>query len=234
MGADVPQAVHLAGLGRIAPPLALLAAPVVLIVEPALGILRHNGTDGADLPRPDQIPDVLGGDMAGVGIGHHEQQALLPGQPCQLLPLGAVHRQGFIAGHMNARLQKGLADLVVGHIGGDHHHEIDAVLPGTLRAGHLLVVGIAPLRVQPQGLPLGPALLRTAGEAARHQSGGAVQSDGPPVGVSDERSRPSAYHSIGQCSAHAVNLLRVMCVRGTFASGPLWFYYTCPARLFPG
>ena len=65
MGAQVAQAVHAAGAGGIAAPLALLAAVVVLMGQPSLRILRHHGPDLADGAGGHQIPGVLGGDMAG-------------------------------------------------------------------------------------------------------------------------------------------------------------------------
>ena len=207
MGADVPQAVDPARLGGVAPPGPLLAAAVVLAVQPALGVLGHHGADRPDLSGPDQVPDVLGGDMAGVGVGDHEEKPLLLGQLLQLLPLGAVGGQGLVAGHVDARLQKGLADLIVGDVGGDHHHKVDAVLPLCLGPGHLPVVGVAPLRVQAQLLPQGAGLLRTPGEAPGRQPGRAVQGDGLPVGLPDKRTGAASHHTIGQCSAHAVSLL---------------------------
>ncbi len=77
-----------------------------------------------------QIPDVLGGDMAGVGVGHHEQPFLFRRQLLQLRGLGVGDGDGLVAGDVDARVQKRLADLKMGDVGSHHHHKVDAVGPG--------------------------------------------------------------------------------------------------------
>ena len=88
--------------------------------------------------------------MAGVGVGHHEQPVLLRRQLLQLRSLGVGDGDGLVAGDVDARIQKRLADLKMGDVGSHHHHKVDAVGAGGFLLCHLPVVGIAPGGVQPQ------------------------------------------------------------------------------------
>ena len=183
MGTQIAQAVDAAGAGRIAAPLALLSAMVVFMGQPALGVLRHDGPDLADGAGGHQIPGILGGHMAGISVGHHEEKALLLGQGFQLRGLGIGDGHRLITGNMDARIQKGLADLIVGDIGRHYHHKVDAVVPGSLLFRHLPIIGIAAGRVHAQLPGRLPGLFRMGGKDAGHQLGGTVQGDGPAVRI---------------------------------------------------
>lgn len=116
MRAEVAQAVDAAGLLRVAAPFALLAAPLALIGEPALRILRHDRADLAELALGDIAADMLGRHMAHIGVGHEEEQALLLGQCLELLRLLRRQAQRLVARDMDPGLQEGLAGGIMRHV----------------------------------------------------------------------------------------------------------------------
>ena len=221
MGAQIAQAVHAAGAGGVAAPLALLAAVVILVGQPPLGILRHHGPDLADGAGGHQILGVLGGDMAGVGVGHHEQPFLFRRQLLQLRGLGVGDGDGLVAGDVDAHVQKRLADLKMGDVGSHHHHKVDAVGAGGLLLCHLPVVGIAPGGVQPQRFRRFAGFFGMGGKDAGHQFGRAVQGDGPPMGIADEGTGAAAHHSVAQNLFHAHMLLSDFPTYAETALGPV-------------
>ena len=202
VGAQIAQAVGIAGKLRVAAPFSLLAAPLALIGQPALGILRRHRAHLADIAALDDLLRVLGGDVAHVGVGHQEQQVLFLRQLLELGGLLGVDAQRLVARHVDARLQEGLAGAVVRVVRRDHHDEIDLVLAGALGLRHFLIVRVQAVFGDVQLLARGDRLFVAARKTTRHQRGLAVQVNRMAMGVTDVSPGSAAHHAVGKPPAH--------------------------------
>ena len=136
---------------------------------------------------------------------HHKNQILATVAAAVVCPvvntglfcLGAVCHKRLVAGHMDPRLQKCLADFIVGGIWRNHYDKINAVLSFSFCLCHLPVAGIAPVRLKSQRLSLALCLFRIPGETSCDKTCRTVQTDGFPVRIPNERTRAAAHHTIG-------------------------------------
>ena len=183
MRAEVAQAVDAAGLLRVAAPFALLAAPLALIGEPALRILRHDRADLAELALGDVAADMLGRHMAHIGVGHEEEQALFLGQCLELLRLLRRQAQRLVARDMDPGLQEGLAGGIMRHVRRDDGDKVDPVFASGLCLRHFIEGRVAAVRRNAELRAGLAAFFRRSGKAARHQLRLTIQIDRAPVRV---------------------------------------------------
>ena len=198
MRAEVAQAVRAAGMHRVRTPGALLAAPLALIREPGLRILAHDRTNLAELALLDELLGVLRGHMADIGVGYHEQQALVLGQLHQLVRLLGRQAQRLVACNVNARLEERLRDRIVRIVRRNDDDVIDAVLARGFLLGHFLIGLVAALRVHAELFARLQAVFMIPRKAARGKDGLPVQIDCLPVRIADECALTAAYHTIVQ------------------------------------
>ncbi len=86
-----------------------------------------------------------------------------------------------------------------------HGNRFDSIIPLCFAFRHNLVIGINPLRVEPQILTRGLGALRIAGKRACHQNILIIHARGNPVHRSDESPLPAAHHAKPDATAmHAV------------------------------
>ena len=198
MRAEVAQAVDAAGLLRVAAPFALLAAPLALIGEPALRILRHDRADLAELALGDIAADMLGRHMAHIGVGHEEEQALFLGQRLELLRLLRRQAQRLVARDMDPGLQEGLAGGIMRHVRRDDGDKVDPVFASGLCLRHFIEGRVAAVRRNAELRAGLAAFFRRSGKAARHQLRLTIQIDRAPVRVADKGTRPAADHTVSE------------------------------------
>lgn len=156
MGADVRDHSRGAADGRIDPPgQAVLSPEGSVQPHPLLGILGGDGVDLSQHPVSDHLFGLLQNGVVGITVRHAEQKIFFLGQGLQLLRLPAGEGDGFVADNVEAVGNDVLDDLVVGVVGGGHHHKVQPVLPGALGflLQHGVVVGIDAAGLHPHFSP---------------------------------------------------------------------------------
>ena len=97
--------------------------------HPFLGILGGDGVDLSQHPVSDHLFGLLQNGVVGITVRHAEQKIFFLGQGLQLLRLPAGEGDGFVADNVEAVGNDVLDDLVVGVVGGGHHHKSPAGPP---------------------------------------------------------------------------------------------------------
>ena len=183
--------------GRIDPPgQAVLSPEGSVQPHPLLGILGGDGVDLSQHPVSDHLFGLLQNGVVGITVRHAEQKIFFLGQGLQLLRLPAGEGDGFVADNVEAVGNDVLDDLVVGVVGGGHHHKVQPVLPGALGflLQHGVVVGIDAAGLHPPFLAGLQIFIPVAGETARLQFGQVVELGPDAVDISDQGAVPAPDH----------------------------------------
>lgn len=161
-----------------------------------LGILGGDGVDLSQHPVSDHLFGLLQNGVVGITVRHAEQKIFFLGQGLQLLRLPAGEGDGFVADNVEAVGNDVLDDLVVGVVGGGHHHKVQPVLPGALGflLQHGVVVGIDAAGLHPPFLAGLQIFIPVAGETARLQFGQVVELGPDAVDISDQGAVPAPDH----------------------------------------
>lgn len=107
--------------------------------------------------------------VAGVAVGHAQHPPARLGQRLQLQRLGGGEAQRLLAHHMQAGLQRGLADLEVRAVGRGDRDGLQTVGAACLDLEHRAVALIAALGGHAQALAEVAARRRVDVEGAGHQ-----------------------------------------------------------------
>ena len=132
----------------------------------------------------DHVPRLPYHGVKREGIGHAEDQSRIPLEGHQGLGLVQARRQGLVADDVDARLEEGTGDVVVGVVGRTDGNCIDAVRAGCFMPRHgAIVVVDAVVGQEPV-----PARCPGCGRIGRERS----CDDVPPVGETSAGGVPSA------------------------------------------
>ena len=202
---DVPQDGGRPPAPRIGPPLRLLVSlRFEQLRQPPLRVLRHHLAHLADAAASHPRARLLDQRVAGVVVGHREDEAGRRGQAAQVVGLLHGHRQRLVADDVNAPLQKGARHRMVQVVRGDDHHRVDALIgrEGRLRLHHLPPGPVYAICCQPQLRAGLPRLLRVRRKGARAQPPFAVEGGRHPVHRADEGARSSSDHAVAEGQGH--------------------------------
>ena len=120
--------------------------------QPVLKELDLNHADGPKLARRHHGPRLAHHGIAREGVDDAEDEAALPHAADQVGGVGQRRRHRLLADHVDAAVEEGAGDGVVGVIGRDDADDVDAVLARGLGLGHMGIARVGALgRDQPLG-----------------------------------------------------------------------------------